>query len=46
LPEDAAGKPFELPLAALKDLDARGALTIREARMAGAAARELRIDVE
>ena len=46
LPEDATGKPFELPLAALKELDARGALTIREARMAGAAARELRIDVE
>jgi AsmA protein len=45
-PEDAPGKPFELPLAALKALDAKGTLTIREARMLGAVAKELRIDVE
>jgi len=45
-PEDAGGEPFELPLAALKKLDARGALTIREAAMTGATAKELRIDVE
>jgi len=45
-PEDAPSKPFELPLAALKSLDAKGVLTIREARMLGAAAKELRIDVE
>jgi AsmA protein len=45
-PEDAGGKPFELPLAALKKLDARGVLTIRQASMTGATAKELRIDVE
>jgi len=45
-PEDAPSEPFALPLAALKSLDAKGVLTIREARMLGAAARELRIDVE
>ena len=45
-PEDAPSEPFELPLAALKALDAKGSLTIRDARMLGAAAKELRIDVE
>lgn len=45
-PEDAPSEPFELPLAALKALDAKGTLTIREARMLGAAAKELRIDVD
>jgi len=45
-PEDAAGEPFELPLAALKELDASGVLTIREARMTGAVVKELRVDVQ
>ena len=45
-PEDANSEPFELPLAALKALDAKGTLRIREARVAGAAAKQLTIDVE
>ena len=45
-PGDAAGEPFELPLAALKELDASGVLTIREARMTGAVVKELRVDVQ
>ncbi len=44
--DDASTEPFELPLAALKALDAKGTLRIREARVAGAAAKELTIDVE
>lgn len=45
-PEDGDSEPFELPLAALKALDAKGTLRIREARVAGAAAKQLTIDVE
>jgi AsmA protein len=45
-PEDAKNEPFELPLAALKALDAKGVLRIREVSVAGAAARELTIDVD
>jgi AsmA protein len=39
-------EPLELPLARLKQLDARGTLRISEATIAGAAAKEVRIDVE
>lgn len=45
-PEDEPGTPLQLPLAQLKALDARGVLTIRRATLAGAAAREMRIDVD
>ena len=45
-PEDEPGTPLQLPLAQLKALDAKGALTIRRATLAGAAAREMRIDVD
>jgi AsmA protein len=45
-PVDAKSEPLELPLAWLKQLDARGTLRIRQATVAGAAAKELRIDVE
>jgi hypothetical protein len=45
-PEDAKRKPFELPLTTLKVLDAKGVLRIREARVAGATAKELTIDVD
>ena len=45
-PEDEPGTPLTLPLAELKALDARGILTIRRATLAGAAARELHIDVD
>jgi AsmA protein len=44
--DDTSTEPFELPLAALKALDAKGTLRIREARVAGAAAKELTVDVE
>jgi AsmA protein len=45
-PADVQSEPLELPLAWLKQLDARGALQIRQATVAGAAAKEVRIDVE
>lgn len=45
-PEDEPGKPLELPLADLAALDASGVLRIRRAMLAGAAAREMRIDVD
>jgi AsmA protein len=45
-PEDEPGTPLQLPLAQLKALDAQGVLRIRRAQLAGAAAREMRIDVE
>jgi AsmA protein len=45
-PEDEPGTPLRLPLAELKALDAKGTLTIRRATLAGAAAREMRIDVD
>jgi len=45
-PADLQGSPLELPLAWLRQLDAQGTLRIREAVVAGAAAREVRIDVE
>jgi AsmA protein len=45
-PEDQPGTPLSLPLAKLRSLDARGVLTIRRATLAGAAAREMRIDVD
>jgi AsmA protein len=45
-PADAPGAPLELPLAQLRSMDAKGSLTIQRATVAGAAARELRIDVE
>ncbi len=45
-PADVKSKPFELPLAALKAMDAKGVLRIRSASLAGAAAKDVRIDVE
>lgn len=45
-PVDVKSEPLELPLAWLKQLDAKGTLRIREAIIAGAAAKEVRIDVE
>jgi hypothetical protein len=45
-PEDEPGTPLQLPLAQLKALDAKGTFTIRRATLAGAAAREMRIDVD
>ena len=45
-PVDVKSEPLELPLAWLKQLDARGTLRIREAIIAGAAAKQVRIDVE
>jgi AsmA protein len=45
-PVDEPGTPLELPLPALAALDAKGVLTIRRASLAGAAAREMRIDVD
>jgi AsmA protein len=45
-PANSVSEPFELPLAKLKALDVRGVLKIRSARIAGATAREVRIDVE
>ncbi|HXC58627.1 MAG TPA: AsmA family protein [Steroidobacteraceae bacterium] len=45
-PLDAKSEPFELPLAALRALDAHGTLRIRQATAAGATARELVLDVD
>jgi AsmA protein len=45
-PADYEGKPMELPLPQLKALDARGVLRMKSARVAGATAEELRIDVQ
>jgi AsmA protein len=45
-PDDVQSEPLTLPLAALKALDAKGVLRIKRATLAGAAAKELRIDVE
>jgi AsmA protein len=45
-PEKEPGTPLHLPLAQLKALDAKGALTIRRATLAGAVSREMRIDVD
>ncbi len=45
-PDDVQSEPFELPLAQLKSLDARGVLRIQQATVAGAAARTVTIDVE
>jgi AsmA protein len=43
--EPGKSKPMELPLAWLKQLDARGTLRIREARVEGVVAKDLRLDV-
>jgi uncharacterized protein involved in outer membrane biogenesis len=45
-PEDEPGTPLQLPLAQLHALDAKGVLRIQRALLAGAAARQVRIDVE
>lgn len=45
-PHDQPGRPLSLPLAQLRALDVKGVLTIRRATVAGAQARELRIDVD
>jgi AsmA protein len=45
-PVDEPGTPLELPLPALAALDAKGVLTIRRATLEGAAARQMRIDVD
>jgi AsmA protein len=45
-PADVKKDPLELPLAWLKQLDAKGAVRIQQATIAGAAAKEVRIDVE
>jgi AsmA protein len=45
-PADVESKPLELPLAWLKSVDAKGSLNIRQSTIAGAAAKEVRIDVE
>ena len=45
-PDDVKSEPFELPLAALKAMDAKGVLRIRNATIAGATAKDVRIDVE
>jgi AsmA protein len=45
-PDDVQSEPFELPLAQLKAMDAKGTLRIRSATIAGAVAKEVRIDVE
>jgi AsmA protein len=45
-PADVKTDPLELPLAWLKNLDAQGSIRIQQATVAGAAAREVRIDVE
>ncbi len=45
-PDDVQSEPFELPLAKLRALDARGVLRIQQASVAGAAARAVTIDVE
>jgi hypothetical protein len=45
-PADYQGKPLQLPLAQLKALDAKGVLRLKSAKVAGATAGELRIDVE
>jgi len=45
-PQDAKSQPFELPLAMLKALDAKGVLRVREARVAGAVAKDIIIDVD
>jgi AsmA protein len=45
-PDDVQSEPFELPLAQLKALDARGVLRIQQATVAGAAAKAVTIDVE
>jgi AsmA protein len=45
-PKDAKSEPFELPLATLKKLDAKGVVRIREATVTGARATGVRIDVQ
>jgi AsmA protein len=45
-PAGYEGKPLELPLGQLKDLDAQGVLVMKSAKVAGATAEEVRIDVE
>lgn len=45
-PDDIQSEPFELPLAELKALDAKGVLRIQQASVAGAAARAVTIDVD
>jgi AsmA protein len=45
-PDDIKSEPFELPLAQLKALDAKGVLRVKSATVAGARTRDLRIDVE
>jgi AsmA protein len=45
-PGNVKSEPFELPLAQLKALDVKGVLRIRQATAAGAAAKEVRIDVQ
>jgi AsmA protein len=45
-PADVKSDPLELPLAWLKQLDAKGTVRIQQATIAGAAAKEVRIDVE
>jgi AsmA protein len=45
-PADVKADPLELPLAWLKQLDAKGMVHIQQATIAGAVAKEVRIDVE
>jgi AsmA protein len=45
-PADVKSEPLELPLAWLKQLDAKGTLLIHQATIAGAAAKDVRIDAE
>ncbi len=45
-PDDAPGTPLRLPLAQLRALDAKGVFTLRRATLAGATARQMRIDVD
>lgn len=45
-PDAPDDEPFELPLAQLQALDAKGVLRIDAATVAGAAAKQVRIDVE
>jgi AsmA protein len=45
-PDNPQAEPFELPLAMLKQLDAKGVLRIQHAVVKGAIAKDLRIDVE
>ncbi|MGC4028940.1 MAG: AsmA family protein [Steroidobacteraceae bacterium] len=45
-PEEAGGDPFQLPLAALESMDARGVIHVHEARFAGFTANDIAFTVE